>query len=92
MKSFYRFTVRAQEALQNAQDLATRENHGEFKALHLLAALLADDQSLVRPMLIKAGANVEALQQALEEELSHQPKVFSAAPVSQLYLLSLIHI
>ncbi len=86
MKSFYRFTIKAQEALQNAQDLATRENHGEFKALHLLAALAADEGSLVRPILVKSGINLDHLQPELERELNRLPKVFSAAPVSQLYL------
>ena len=34
------FTIKAQEALQNAQEIASRESHGEFKAIHLLAALI----------------------------------------------------
>jgi len=40
MQQFNRFTIKAQEALQNAQDLATAQNHGEFGALHLLSALM----------------------------------------------------
>ncbi|MEK9170615.1 MAG: Clp protease N-terminal domain-containing protein, partial [Patescibacteria group bacterium] len=53
-KNFNRFTIKAQEALQNAQDLAAQKNHGEFKALHLLSALITDSQSLVQPLLIRS--------------------------------------
>ncbi|MEK9186547.1 MAG: Clp protease N-terminal domain-containing protein, partial [Patescibacteria group bacterium] len=87
MKNFNRFTIKAQEALQNAQDLATQKNHGEFKAIHLLSALLSDGQSLVQPLLIKAGVNLDALDQEIEEELKKTPKVLSAtSSVGQLYL------
>ncbi len=86
MRNFNRFTIKAQEALQNSQDLAAQKNHGEFKALHLLSALIGDDQSLVRPLLAKAGINTAALDQQIEEELKKLPKIFSGAPVGQLYL------
>lgn len=86
MPSFNRFTIRAQEALQTAQELAAARNHGEFKVVHLLLALIEDEQSLVRPLLVKAGANPEALHKELEEELKRMPKIFAAANVGQLYL------
>ncbi len=86
MKSFYRFTIKAQEALQAAQDLAAHHNHGEFKAIHLLSTLLTDEQSLVRPMLMKAGVELESLNAELDRALAKVPKIFSAAPVNQLYL------
>lgn len=86
MRNFHKFTIKAQEALQNAQDLAAQRNHGEFKAVHLLASLLVDEQSLVRPMLIKTGVNLEALDRAIEAELARLPKIFGATNVGQLYL------
>ncbi|MDP3999652.1 MAG: AAA family ATPase [bacterium] len=86
MKNFNRFTIKAQEALQNAQDLAGQRNHGEFKALHLLSALLSDGQSLVQPLLGKAGINISVLDQQIEEELKKLPKIFSSGNVGQLYL------
>jgi ATP-dependent Clp protease ATP-binding subunit ClpA len=43
MPSFHRFTIKAQEALQNAQEIAAKKNHGELKGIHLLAALLEDE-------------------------------------------------
>ncbi|MDZ4231503.1 MAG: Clp protease N-terminal domain-containing protein, partial [Patescibacteria group bacterium] len=81
MNSFNRFTIKAQEALQKAQDLATAHNHGEFRALHLLSALLADQDSLVRPILSIAGADIESLTAQIEEDLRKLPKIFSTASV-----------
>ena len=73
--NFHRFTIKAQEALQSAQDLAARENHGELKIIHLLIALISDEGSLVRPLIIKAGVNLDVLAQELGEELKKQPKI-----------------
>lgn len=88
MKNFNRFTLKAQEALQAAQELAAERNHGELRALHLLAALLNDTQSLVRPIMERAGVNEEQLQKEVERELTKQAKVFTSQNISlnQLYL------
>lgn len=86
MQNFHKFTIKAQEALQNAQELVARHHHGELKALHLLAALLDDEATLVRPMLIRV-LNVDEFEQKLDEELERLPKVFTATgAVHQLYL------
>ncbi len=86
MPSFNRFTIRAQEALQQAQELAGQWNHGEFKVLHLLYTLIEDEQTLVRPMLVKAGVNIDTLHGEVEGELKKMPKIFGASSVGQLYL------
>jgi len=87
MPNFHRFTIKAQEAIQNAQELVARYNHGELKAVHLLYALISDEQTLVRPMLIKANANLDQLQKELEVELERNPRIFmGGGNVSQLYL------
>jgi len=87
MKNFNRFTIKAQEALQNAQDLAAQKNHGEFRALHLLHALLSDGQSLVQPLLLKSGVNLDILNQQVDVELKKVPRLLSSNfSVGQLYL------
>jgi len=86
MKQFNKFTIKAQEALQNAQELAAANNHGEFRAVHLLASLLDDDQSLVRPMLIKANVNLDMLETAVDAVIKDMPKIVTAGNVGQLYL------
>lgn len=84
--NLHRFTIKAQEALQNAQELAAKENHGEFKAIHLLAALLMDSQSLVKPIIVKSGINVDVLGQRIKEILEKEPKIFAGGGIAQLYL------
>lgn len=86
MNSFNRFTLKAQEAIQNAQDLASVQNHGEFRSLHLLSALISDSESLVQPILTQSGVNLEALDKEINAELKKLPKILSGSALSQLYL------
>jgi ATP-dependent Clp protease ATP-binding subunit ClpB len=86
MPNFHRFTIKAQEALQNAQELAAQKSHGELKSLHLLSALIADEQSLVQPMLLRCGVNLDKLHQQLELELERVPKIVAISSIGQLYL------
>lgn len=88
MKQFNRFTIKAQEALQMAQEIAAEKNHGELRAIHLLAALVSDTQSLVEPILTKAGINVQKLDDDVERELEKHPRIFGSQsiPLNQLYL------
>ncbi len=86
MPNFHRFTIKAQEALQNAQEMAARRNNGELKALHLLASLLEDQQSLIQPLLARSGVNLEKLHEHIEMELGRLPKLISGSNISQLYL------
>ena len=86
MPNFHRFTIKAQEALQNAQELAAAKSHGELKALHLLASLTLDQQSLVQPVLVRSGVNLERLHAELEREIDRLPKMVSGGTVGQLYL------
>ena len=87
MPNFHKFTIKAQEALQNSQELVMRMNHGELKSFHLLFVLLMDEATLVRPMLVESQVNIPRLQKELELELSRLPKIFSSGGmVGQLYL------
>ncbi len=85
MNNFHRFTIKSQEALQNSQELAAKENHGELKAIHLLSTLISDESSLIQPLLLKIGVNLEALRRQVSEVLSSQPKIFSGGNMAQLY-------
>jgi len=86
MPNFNRFTIKAQEALQGAQDLAAKKNHGELKVLHLLSSLVGDEQSLVVPVLTRLGVNLLKLSEQIEMELNRIPRLFSGSNVGQLYL------
>jgi len=84
--NFQRFTIKAQEALAKAQEIATSYNHGELSAIHLLAALISDSQSIVVPLLVKSGVNISKLNSEIKNLLEKQPKIFTVNPVAQLYL------
>lgn len=86
MNNFNRFTIKAQEALQNAQDFAAKENHGELKGLHLLVALVSDESTLVRPLLAKAGVSADEVRSGAIVELMNEPKAMGNVNLSQLYL------
>ncbi len=72
---FERLTVKAQEAVQHAQEIAEKYGHQQLQPLHLLEALLHEDQGIVRPLLQKIGANVGQLETMIASELNRQPKV-----------------
>src|SRR6266481_721249 len=64
-----KFTVKAQEALQEAQSVARRRDHQEILPEHVLAALLAQQEGLVAPILQRIGADPSLVQARLEDEL-----------------------
>ncbi len=86
MPNFHRITIKAQEALQNAQEIAAKKNHGELKSIHLLAALIEDEQSLVIPVLERSGVNLDQLDEQIEVELDRIPPIVSSGALGQLYL------
>src|SRR3954468_15524890 len=71
---FDKFTTKAQEAVQRAQELAQQKNHAEILPLHLLAALLAEEEGVVTPLLQKLGANPSQLRQVVEQQIERLPK------------------
>ena len=64
-----KFTVKAQEALQESQAIARKRDHQEILPEHLLAALLAQQDGLVAPILQRIGADPTLVGQRLEDEL-----------------------
>lgn len=87
MPNFHRFTIKAQEALQGAQDRVARFHHGELKAIHILHALLDDEQTLVHPMLEDAGIDAGAFFNTVTRDMETLPKIeVVRGGVNQLYL------
>jgi ATP-dependent Clp protease ATP-binding subunit ClpB len=70
-----RFTIKAQEALQAAQQLADERLNPQTMPEHLLAVALEQDGGLVAPVLRKLGADPAAVRQALSPALDALPKV-----------------
>ncbi|MDB6121116.1 MAG: ATP-dependent chaperone ClpB, partial [Pedosphaera sp.] len=70
-----RFTTKAQAALQDAQRLAHQHSNQEIDGEHLLAALIEQEDGLVRPLLEKLGVPVEQLSSDLEQAIQKRVKV-----------------
>jgi len=79
-----KFTVKSQEAIEAASQLAGQANQQEIAPEHLLAALLDQPEGVVIPLLQKMGANPALLKDRVEVEIQNLPKVYGGA--SQPYL------
>ncbi|HMP06375.1 MAG TPA: Clp protease N-terminal domain-containing protein, partial [Lacipirellulaceae bacterium] len=76
---FDKLTLKAQEAVQRAQELAADGGNPQIESLHLLGALLAETDGVVRPVLDAAGVNFAQLKQMVDAELSHLPRTSGGA-------------
>jgi len=74
-----RFTEKAQEALLQAQSLASEHNHGQIEGEHLLLALLRQSDGVV-PLIVQGlGLQAPLLAQQVEGELARKPQVYGGA-------------
>ena len=70
-----KFTERARGVIQNAQTLATVQDHQRFMPVHLLKALMDDPEGLTRNLIERAQGRPTDIATAVEAELSKLPKV-----------------
>ena len=70
-----KFTIKAQEALAAARDLADGRAHQEVTPEHLLRALVNQEDGVVLAVLRKLGADAEAIGRKVDEALDKQPQV-----------------
>ncbi len=75
MLRFDKMTVKAQEAVQEAQEIAARHENQAVEPLHLLVALVEQKDGVVPPLLARLGIRSELLMQDLDREISRLPKV-----------------
>jgi ATP-dependent Clp protease ATP-binding subunit ClpB len=77
---FDKFTIKAQEAVQRAQELAADRGNPQIEALHLLAALAAEGEGIFSAVVDKIGANRQQLDRIVQAELGHLPRSSGGAP------------
>jgi ATP-dependent Clp protease ATP-binding subunit ClpB len=75
MLRFDKMTVKAQEALQHANDVAARHENQQIEPVHLLEALVSQTDGVVPPLLARLGIRSEALTPEIEREIARLPKV-----------------
>ena len=74
-----KMTLKAQEALQEADSLAHSFNHPSLEVEHLLLALLEQKDGVIRPLLERIGADPGETTTAVRRALSQKPKVHGDA-------------
>src|SRR5437899_6475719 len=84
--NFNKFTIKSQEAVQNAQEIASNYNNQAIEPEHLLAALIQDSQGVVLPILQKVGANADYIKIKVHEAIERLPKVTAPGGASNHYL------
>ncbi len=75
-----KLTIKAQEAVAAAQELAADRGHPEIDPLHLLAALLAERDGAVGPVFDQIGVNRSQFDRIVDSELNHFAKVSGGSP------------
>src|SRR5487761_2079027 len=70
-----KLTVKAQEALQAAQEMGGRSGQQQIEPLHLLGALMAQGDGVVPPLLEKLGVSPKSLAGESEKQTARLPKV-----------------
>jgi ATP-dependent Clp protease ATP-binding subunit ClpB len=82
---FDKFTLKVQEALQEAQSLANTRGHQAVEVEHLLTALLKQPQGITGEIFKKLGADAKAVENELTKALDKQPRI-EGAGTGQTYI------
>ena len=80
-----KYTDRLKTLIQSAQTLAMRSGHQQFTPLHLLKALLDDEDRLAGNLIDASGATASQVAQAVDRELDKLPRV-EGQGAGQIYL------
>jgi len=81
-----KLTIKSQEAIQEAQEAASRKGNQQVEVEHLLYSITGDDEGICPQLLGRVGVNIEALRADLEKEIEKFPKVSGATPMGQTYV------
>ena len=83
---FHNYTTKAKEAVHRAHQLAVERGHNQVSTLHLLAALLLQEETMVVPMLEQIDIDVAHLSDAVLELIEGNTSATAVSPSFQLYL------
>ncbi len=85
-----KLTLKAQEAVQEAQTLARRQEQQAIEPEHLARALLDQDEGIVRPLLARIGADAKLVGARIDEDLRRLPQVAGGEPYLSQRLLKVL--
>ena len=83
---FNRLTEKSQEAVRQAQSLATKYGNQQVDVEHLMAVLLEQEGGLVPSILLRADIQLEPLHRRVIQEIEKLPKVSGSGAADQLYI------
>ncbi|HIE99256.1 MAG TPA: ATP-dependent chaperone ClpB, partial [Fuerstia sp.] len=69
-----KLTVKAGQALRQAQELAEENSHRILRPLHILKALLIEDHGIMKPLLQRVGVNIAQLASMVDSEVARLPQ------------------
>ncbi len=75
-----KLTLKAQDAINAAQETATEKNHQEIQPLHLLKALASQDGGIFSSMAMKIGTSLQDIKQEIDRALDSLPRQTGAGP------------
>ena len=75
-----KFTIKAQEAIQAAVALASRNSQQVIEPLHILAGVMKKGKDVVNYLFHKSGINLQIIESAVQNEVSRLPKVSGGEP------------
>ena len=78
------FTIKAQEAITQAQQVAFNNGNPNIETEHMLRALLNDENSSIEFLLKKNNVNLKFLEAKLDESISRLPKVSGTDPAQSI--------
>src|SRR5712664_3526841 len=70
-----KYTIKAQEAIQDGQSIARRSGHPHYEPEHLSRALLDQEEGIIQPILQRIGADPRLISDRVDEALSKLPRV-----------------
>ncbi|MFZ5516724.1 MAG: ATP-dependent chaperone ClpB [Candidatus Zhuqueibacterota bacterium] len=84
--TFEKFTIKAQETVRQAQQLAEQNNHQQIELEHLIKALLDDGEGVPQIVLKKIGVNVASVQNMIQDAIQRLPRVSGAGAIGNVYI------
>ena len=78
--TFEKFTIKAQEAVQSAINIAQRNGQQTIEPVHILAGVMDKGKDVINYVFQKIGVNAQAVETAIQNEISHLPKVSGGEP------------
>ena len=81
-----KFTIKAQEALRDAHNLASERGQTQIDVLHLALALILQEAGLVKTILEKLDVIMPSLETELEKEITRLPRILGEVPFGQVVL------